>query len=84
MFALRPRSKGWAKALYSYIQFIYGEKNWPHADTCPGPLQTFKMESFLTIVYRLNIAAKRPIWDVCGGPDHASERRFCIAYATLL
>ena len=80
MFALRPRSKGWAKALYSHIQFIYWEKKLAtirHVSRTAG-----KMESFLTTVYRLNIVAKLPIWDVCGGPDHASERRFCIVHAS--
>ena len=55
MFTFRPRSRGWAKVLYFYIQFINGKKNWPHAEAYPGYLQTSKMESFLTIIYGFKI-----------------------------
>ena len=48
-------------------------KNLPHAEQYPGPLLTFKIEIFLTIVYDLNIVAIFPILDVSWGPDYPSE-----------
>ena len=57
-------------------------KNWAHAEVCPEPLQTFKMERFWTKVYCFIIVAKPSILDVCGGPDYASDMGFCVLYVT--